>query len=312
MVSIPQLATYFSYLFVIIAYTIKVVKVARMPKPLRWELYPVPHELAYKYGGSYYEELEWWKKPHKISRARDIRTKLNHYFTFPSYYSSNKGYWFGLFPWHMGFYTIVLFHVLSAFSALLMVSSGLTVSGASPQFWGQALYYLTIVVAVCSFILGTIGSLVILGQRTLSPDLRKYATPSNYFNYIFFLTVFMSGLIAWLFFDPSLSGYREYWVSVLTFSYNVPSAAEYIHIMLFSAFLVYLPFTRSTHYITNLIAYFGILWNDTPNVGEGSLDEGVKQALARPVSWSAGHIQQGKSWGEVVTRMPEDTKGSPK
>jgi nitrate reductase gamma subunit len=87
MVSIAQIATYFSYLFVIIAYTIKVVKVAHMPKPLRWELYPVPHELAHKYGGSYYEELEWWTKPRRMSRARDILTKLNHYLTFPSYYT---------------------------------------------------------------------------------------------------------------------------------------------------------------------------------------------------------------------------------
>lgn len=312
MVSIPQIATYISYLFVIIAYTIKVVKVARMPKPLRWELYPVPHELGHKYGGSYYEELEWWTKPRNISRARDIWVKIKHYFTFPSYYSKNKGYWLGLFPWHIGFYTIVLFHILSAFSAILMVTAGITVAATSTNGIGLLLYYLTIIFAVCAFILGTIGSVILLAERLFRKDLRTYASASNFFNYVFFLLVFVSGLVAWLFFDPTLAGYREYWVSVLTFSYMIPETAEYIHIMLFSLFLVYLPFTRSTHYITNLIAYFGVLWQDTPNKADAASSAQIKEALARPVSWSAAHIQKGKNWGEVASGLPEDNKGTGK
>jgi nitrate reductase gamma subunit len=312
MVSIPQIATYISYLFVIVAYTIKVVKVARMPKPLRWELYPVPHEIGHKYGGSYYEELEWWTKPRRISRLRDVLIKMKHYFTFPSYFSRNKGYWLGLFPWHIGFYTIVAFHVLSAFSALLMVGVGMKVAAISPDVFGVILYYATIVLAVCSFILGSIGSVILLGERLFRKDLRTYATASNFFNYVFFLTVFVSGLVAWLFFDPTLAGYREYWVSVLTFTYYIPEAAEYIHIMLFSLFLVYLPFTRSTHYITNLIAYFGILWEDTPNINRNIPSGQIKEALGRPVSWSAAHIQKGKTWGELAAGMPEDPKGTVK
>ena len=76
MLSIPQIATYFSYIFVIVAYTVKVMKIVRMPPHLRWELYPVPHENAYKYGGSYYEELDWWTRPRQQNRLRDILYKL--------------------------------------------------------------------------------------------------------------------------------------------------------------------------------------------------------------------------------------------
>ena len=309
MVSIVQIATYFSYIFVVVVYVVKVVKVARLPKPLRWELYPVPHEIGYKYGGSYYEELEWWKKERKTSRFRDIWTKLSHYLTFSSYFGRRKEYWFGLFPWHIGFYTIVMFHILSAFSAILIVTTGMTISASSINIIGVILYYLIIFMAACSFILGTIGSIVLLILRVFDRDLRTYATPSNYFNYIFFLAVFVSGLIAWIFYDPTFSGYREYWVSVLTFSYMIPAPGEYIHIMLFSVFLVYLPFTRSTHYITNIIAYFGVLWDDKPNVGGNIPQEKIKEALARPVSWSADHIQKGKTWADVASSMPEETKG---
>lgn len=310
MVSIVQLATYFSYIFVVVAYVIKVVKVARMPKPLRWELYPVPHEIGHKYGGSYYEELEWWTKDRKTSKWRDILTKLKHYFTFPSYFGRKKQYWFGLFPWHIGFYTIVLFHMLSAFSAILMVSVGMAVDASSANFIGVILYYLTLFIAGLAFILGTIGSIVLLWMRVFDKELRTYATPSNYFNYIFFLIVFVSGLIAWVLVDPTFSGYREYWVSVLTFQHFDPAPAEYIHIMLFSAFLVYLPFTRSTHYITNLIAYFGVLWDDTPNIKNNIPQEKIKEALSRPVSWSAAHIQKGKTWADVAAGLPEEPKGN--
>jgi hypothetical protein len=82
--------------------------------------------------------------------------------------------------------------------------------------------------------------------------------------------------------------------------------------MLFSLFLIYLPFTRSTHYLTNLITYFGILWEDTPNIHGNIPREKIKQALSRPVSWSAPHIQQGKTWAEVASTLPEDNGGAGK
>jgi hypothetical protein len=187
-----------------------------------------------------------------------------------------------------------------------MVTAGIEIAAGASTFIGQFMFYLTIAVAACAFILGTLGSLVLLGQRLFDRDLRNYATASNYFNYLFFLAVFASGLIAWLFFDPALDHYRQFWVGVITLTYVLPSAPEYLHIMLFSLFLIYLPFTRSTHYITNLITYFGILWDDTPNIHGNIPQEKVKQALARPVSWSATHIQQGKSWGEVASTLPGD------
>lgn len=312
MVSIPEIATYISYIFVIVAYTVKVVKIMRMPMHLRWELYPVPHEVGHKYGGSYYEELDWWTKPRSINRVRDILSKLRDYFTFPGYFTRNKGYWIGLFPWHIGFYTIVLFHILSFFGALLMVTAHMQVSPESGNFIGLGLYYLTIIIAAASFIMGTIGCLVLMCQRLFDHELRAYATPSHYFNYLFFLAVFVSGLVAWLGFDPGLSHYREYWESVITLQYSNPPPAEYLHIMLFSLFLIYLPFTRSTHYITNLIAYFGVLWEDTPNIRGNIRQDRIKAALSRPVNWSAPHILQGKSWGENAQELPEEMRGAAK
>ena len=305
-ISLPQLATYVSYIFVIVAYTVKVMKIARMPLHLRWELYPVAHERGYKYGGSYFEEREWWTKRRQKSSSRSIIHMLKKYLFFGEYYRRNRAYWFGLYPWHTGFYLIVSFHILSFFGALFIVVTGLPVTAESANILARVIYHLALVVAVGSFVTGSVGSIGLLVKRLVDKDLRAYASPMNYFNYLFFLAVFLSGLFAWYFVDPTLSAYREFWKSLITFRYLAVEPATYTHIMLFSLFLIYLPFTRSTHYITKLFAFFGVLWDDTPNLKGSDIEKKVKEALNQVVSWSAPHIQSGKRWSEVAKELPED------
>ena len=44
------------------------------PLHVRWELYPVPHEGdKAKHGGSYMEEVDWWKKKRHLSHLEDIK-----------------------------------------------------------------------------------------------------------------------------------------------------------------------------------------------------------------------------------------------
>jgi nitrate reductase gamma subunit len=181
------------------------MKVARMPLHLRWELYPVAHDKGYKYGGSYFEHLEWWTKDRQKNSIRDIIYLLKNYLFFGEYFRRNRGYWFGLYPWHVGFYLIVGFHILSFFGALAIVTAGISITSESVSILGRLIYYLTLVVAVSSFVLGSAGSIGLLVKRLVDRGLKDYASPINYFNYLFFLTVFLSGLIAWYFFDPSLS-----------------------------------------------------------------------------------------------------------
>ncbi|MFC1916842.1 respiratory nitrate reductase subunit gamma, partial [Chloroflexota bacterium] len=254
----PYIATWVSYIFIIVAYTYKVSKIARMPLHLRWEVYPIPHEKGYQHGGSYLEELEWWTKPQEKNNLRSALYMLKQYFLFSGYFRRKRGYWLSLYPWHIGFYLIVFFHILTFFGALTMVTTDMTVNSVSTSSLGIGLYYLTLVVAIGSFVLGSFGSVGMLIERLVNKDLKDYASPMNYFNYIFFLIVFLSGLISWAFFDLTLSAYREFWVSLITFQFTSVEAATYIHIMLFSLFLIYLPFTRSTHYITILFAYFSV------------------------------------------------------
>jgi nitrate reductase gamma subunit len=287
---------------------VKVIKYFRMPLHLRWELYPLPHEKGSRYGGSYMEEMDWWTKPRSRNTFKNVLDMLKRYLFFGEYYRKVKGYWAGLYPWHIGFYLIVLFDGLTMLGGILLVTTSMTISEATGG-GGVVLYYLTLVVGVASFITGIIGSILLLIKRLVDSDLRDYASPINYFNYVFFLAVFVSGLISWAFFDITLSAYREFWAGIFSFKYAAVDPATYAHIMLFSLFLIYLPFTRSTHYITKILAFFSIRWDDKPNLRGSKIEKKVIKLLNQPVTWSATHIQSGKTWSEIAQGMPEDSDG---
>lgn len=298
------IATYFAYVFVVVAYTFKVQKYFKMPQNLRWEIYPIAHEKNYKYGGSYFEEVGWHNKPRQKNILRSITTVVKKYLFMGSYFEKKRGYWFGLYPWHMGFLLIVFFDGLILIDAVLMKAADWEISGSAGG-GGEFLYYFTMVIGLVSFTLGCIGSILMFLQRTFDENLREYATPQNYVNYIFFLAMFSSGWIAWIVDDATFAGFREFWVGVLSAEAVSVGSWEWIHIVIFAAFLIYLPLTRSTHYITKILYYFWVLSGDAPNLGKGETDARLNEYLNYQPSWSAAHYQTGKTWGERATTLPE-------
>lgn len=305
-----QWITIGAYVFVVAAYAVKVVRALRMPPHLRWELYPIPHEENHRYGGSYFETPGWWRRPRRISRVRDLARMLKNYLFFGSYLRWDRSYWAGLYTWHIGFYFILLFHVLSFVSALVAVNTGVA-GGAEPAGLGADVFrHIMTVMGATGFAAGAAGSILLLARRTLDPKMRAYTRPSNYFTYVFFLVVFVSGLVSWYPFDPSLTSYREFWYSLVQGQYVEVEPALNVHLLLFALFLVYLPFTRSTHYITKLIAFFSVRWDDTPNSPGSRMRRRIEQALSQPVGWEAEHVQPGTRWRDVAQNLPDAREGA--
>ncbi|MBM3132050.1 MAG: hypothetical protein FJZ95_03330 [Chloroflexi bacterium] len=302
--SFSLIVTIFAYVFVVVAYYVKVQKYFKMPLNLRWELYPIPHEKNYKYGGSYFEEIEWWNRPRHKNTLRSVLTLIKKYLFMGSYFEKKRWYWVGLYPWHMGFLLIVLFDGLVLFDAIFIKAGDWVISGSAGG-GGEFLYYFTLVVGLTSFTIGCMGSILMLLFRTFNRELKEYATPQNYLNYIFFLAMFGSGWVAWAIDDNTFTGFREFWVGVLSLDTVSVGSWEYIHIVIFAAFLIYLPLTRSTHYITKILYFLWIQWGDTPNTGKGETDPKLQEYLNYEPKWSAAHHQTGKTWGERATRLPE-------
>jgi nitrate reductase gamma subunit len=288
-----------AYIFIIAMYSTKAVKYLRLPRHMRWELYPVMHEERYRYGGSYFEEMDWLGRRRVKARLRSILFLMKEYFTLGEYFRRHVSYWLALYPWHVGFVLIIGFHICTFLAAVLMVL-GLPVSAESSFLTGKIVYYVVLYMGVTSFIAGTVGSIGMVIKRSVDEDLRAYATPQNFITYIFCLVVFLTGIYAWYFVDPGFYEHREFWVGLITWSPKPVSWGAAPHIIVFNLFLIYLPFTRSMHYVTRLFAFLLIRWDDEPNIRGSALEHQLIRQFGYKASWAGPHIKSGETWGDIV------------
>jgi nitrate reductase gamma subunit len=291
--------TYFGYLFIIVMYSAKIVKYLRLPMHLRSEVYPVIPGGCASEEKPVYENVDWWTKPTSRDMFRRIWFLFSDYFLLAEYFRRDRGYWWVLYPWHIGFILIITFHILSFFGALFELL-GVPVGSYVSSPLGMGIYYVSLATGAMSFIMGFLGSIGVLIRRLSVQDLRDYATPQNYFTYVFLLFVFLSGLYGWIFADPTFSEYREFWRGLITLKPVDVEPAAAVHILLFAFLLMYLPFTRSLHYITRLFGFWLIRWDDEPNVRGSFLEKRVNEALDEKQDWGAPHIKGGSTWRDAA------------
>jgi nitrate reductase gamma subunit len=301
--------TYVAYVFIVAMYTVKARAWLKMPPHIRWDLYPVVHEEHYQYGGSYYEQPQWWKKPRPQHRLRSLFYALKDNFYMGEYYKRHRSYWLVLLPWHLGFIFIITFHIICFFAAVA-IACGIDITALSGQIVGRAFYYLLLVTGGIAFIGGTFGCIGMPVLRLIDRGLRIYSTPFNFFNYTFFFLVYASGLYSWIFLDPTLAEYRTYWLGLITLTPPHLHPLTVVHIILFDLFLIYLPFTRSLHYITRIFALYFIRWDDEPNMRGSRLEKQISGLLSQRLSWEGKHIPSGATWAEAATKIdtPDEKK----
>ena len=73
-------------------------------------------------------------------------------------------------------------------------------------------------------------------------------------------------------------------------------------------FLFYLPFTRMVHFFAKYFTYHQVRWDDREVAPGSALEKRLRAALDFGVTWSAEHVQTGKTWLEVATTLPEETE----
>jgi nitrate reductase gamma subunit len=302
------IATYLGYVVIIAMYSAKIVKYLRLPIHLRSEIYPVIPGDRTSREKTYYETLDWWTKPRRHGRLRRIWFLFSDYFLLSEYFRRDRTYWYVLYPWHIGFILIIGFHILSFFGAFFELV-GVPVRAGAASFLGVGMYYVSLGAGVLSLTAGLFGSVGVLIRRLTTRDLRDYATPQNYFTYLFLLAVFLSGLMAWVTVDPTFSEYREFWKGLIRFKPIDVEPAAAVHILLFAFLLMYLPFTRSLHYITRLFGFLLIRWDDEPNLRGSPIERKVEEALNQKLNWGAPHIKPGSAWKELAA---DETRGGRK
>ena len=293
------LSTYFGYIFIILMYSIKLIKYLHLPLHLRSEVYPViPGDRTFK-ERSYYEYPDWWTRPRRHHLLQRVWFLFSDYFLLREYFRRDKSYWVFLYPWHIGFIMIIAFHIFSFFAALASLF-GVPIGDGSPSVFGNVIYFLTLATGIISFTTGIFGSIGIFVKRLADRDLRIYTTPQNYFTYLLLLAVFLSGFYSWYSVDPTFSVYRNFWTGLITFKPIDVEHTTASHILLFALLLVYLPFTRSLHYITRIFGFLFIRWDDEPNLRGGMLEQKVKNMLGLTLDWGGPHIKSASTWREAA------------
>jgi nitrate reductase gamma subunit len=300
----------------VIAAVARVLKQWSLPLHVRWELYPVKHEAGEKaeYGGSYMEEVDWWKKERKTSLFNEAKYMVPEILLLRGLWSENRRLWRISFPFHLGLYLLIATFVLLLIGSLVMVFGGQIVPGNG---WLPSLiYYLTVFFGFVSLTAGTIGVFGLLCRRLADPELKAYSTGEDYFNLSFLLLFFVVSLGAYLFSDPAFHGARAFVYGLLTLG-NTPagypgsrSLLGSLAIFMSCLVVAYIPLTHLSHMFMKYFIYHKVRWEDTPNLKGGAMEAAILKNLGFKPTWAAPHIGADgqKTWADLAAPQPKGKK----
>jgi len=296
-----QLVMYAAIVWAVAVLGAKALRYARAPVHMRWELYPVAHDAGAAHGGSHYEVSEHWTEKAKPNRLNEMWTMFLEIALLKGVWEHNRAHWVWSFPFHQGCYALVN-------TMLLMVASSILFAVGVPSdgFVGNVVEALATGGIYVGMGLTTIGAAGLLVRRYVDPGLKRLSAPIDYFNLIFFLVLMMVILLARRTSDPNGYAVMGLIYSLVTFGkVSVPPMVA-VEAVMWGLMFIYLPLTRMNHFVSKYFTYHQVRWEDEPNRPGSRLEGRIQEALGWGVSWSAPHIQSGKTWGEVATHVPQE------
>ncbi len=282
----------------------KIVRFARMPMHLRWELYPVPHEKGKAgYGGSFFEEADWWTKKIPESKATELKAMAEEILLLKGVFEANRSLWLWSWLLHGGLYLLVGTIVLLLAGAIVQNATGLALAAGAP-FW-QFVAGLTRWTCWIGLIAAALGSLVLLLMRLGSAKLKPFNSPFTLLNLLFMFAIFGIGICSRINGDADVAGLRAAVAGVLTFASPAAPAAWQITAELigFAIFVAYLPFTFMSHMYMKFFTYHLVRWDDHARRPGDATDPRLAEYLNWRVTWAASHVTKDgkhKTWAEVV------------
>ena len=269
--------------------TYKIVFFLRMPRPFRWDLYPVPHRGS---EGSKYQKLDFGKQKAPFYLLRELWEMCLEILLIKRLFKNNLWLWVGSYAMHAGIYLAALWIILLAAGAITTTGNSAIVS---------YLFFVTTVVGAAALILGFIGGVYLLLRRCIDADLRAMSDTVSFLNLWLMIALFGSGLAAWLVADDSFNLLRGQIAGLMMFKPTTPNHPLItIELFFFGLFLMYLPFSRMLHFAAKYFFYHNIMWDDEAMQAGSKLEqERLKELTYRP-QWAAPHIKADRSWLEQV------------
>lgn len=252
----------------------KAWKFATMPLHSRLDLYPVPKEEGRaEYGGSYYEETEWWNKSRKVNHINEIKDMLKEILFIKKLFQNQRRLWWASYPFHLGIYFLFSWTIL----LLISVIWPLPFISTFASFVGFA-----------GFFLAFSGNVLLLLRRLSDSVLRKYTTLQDYFNLVLIFAVLLSGIFVW---SGEFSA-QETIVQIISFNAYQLGVPVIVHLLLLGLMFFYIPLSKMNHYIGKYFTFHKILWENDPNLPGSRVERELqKNAGYQPkTKWSASHI----------------------
>lgn len=286
-----SLIAYLSIILFVGISVYKAYKFAKMPLHGRMELYPVPKEKGFEHGGSFYEEVAWWSKPHEVSHVREIVEMFKEILFIKTLFENQRPLWWISYALHLGIYLLMAWTFLLVVGAITVLT-GIVVAASSASIWGLLIYYLSVVTGILGLALGTVGAALLFLRRMFDNTLKKYTTPQEYFNLLLLFAALFTGILTWGS-DLSFHSAREVTANLITFTPFAASGLVTLHVILVGIMLTYIPISKMSHYVGKYFTFHTVLWDNSPNLRGSKIEDKVKKATSyRPTtSWSAPHIK---------------------
>jgi len=288
----------------------KVYGYATMPRHLRWDIYPVPHQGP---EGSKYQKVDFYKATPHFDFISEALYMIPEILFIRKAFKHNFAIWRGSIAMHSGIYIAPLW-IVALLAGACLEKTGTPVNAINGWPWITALYHVTWVSGAFCGVFGLLGSLFLLWMRLSDEGLRDMSDFVAFFNLFVMIALFGSVFLAWWFVDPSFALLRTHIATLLSFAPGVPQNGLITAELLFLGFFfAYLPFSRMTHYAAKYFFYHNIMWDDEPMKAGSSLEKNVIASLGQKVSWKAGHVKANGSWlDQVAPAGSDDPKGGTK
>ena len=278
----------------------KVHSIVTMPRHLRWDLYPVPHQGP---EGSKYQKVDFYQLPKHASLFHELKEMGEEILFIKRAFVNNRKLWYGSYLLHLGFYAGTVWLVLLLTGAVMELS-GVQI-GTVGGFAGL-IHYLTVASGAVSLTLGLTGTAWLFIMRTTDEHMQTISDATSFINLGLMFLLFGTGFAAWMIADPSFAMLREQITGILTFS-SKPVGDSLIawQIFWFCMFMIYLPFSRMLHFVAKYFFYHTIMWDDEALKAGSAMEKDITGYLGYSVEWSARHIKTSGNWVEQVSSRPE-------
>ncbi len=275
---------YGSMVFFAIAVLVRVIMFLRAPLHLRWEIYK---------GSSHFEQSKWYEHG-DISTLEKLKSAALDILLLREFNLRNRGFWYVLIIFHTGLFLLILWHAALFITALVIDAE---TAATWLVVWGH--------IATAIILIGGLGILI---KRLTDADMKVYYARTHFIKWIFILVTLVGGFYSVQFFFEGDSVQLVQYVNEqmqFDFSHKLePEVVPSLHVLFIAAWLIYLPFSHVLQLVFRY--YHEIRWDHATNVRGSRIESIINKQVGKPVSWSDWHVGAGRTWGEVVSGLPEE------